>query len=176
MASLSQKEAPLKAGDIVKKAWHKYTALADQYNDPGCFTALISYEYTTMGGNNLPRNVVFRGDASEANKTLPFSQFDSQNPEDLRRSLDNFQKKTGAQVLAIPHNGNFSNGRMFSVNKIDETTPYDRELAELRARLEPIYEVTQIKGDGEAHPMMNLRTSIPGINRTSMEPRPRSPG
>ena len=130
VGSLSGKEPPLKADPIVKKAWHKYTALADQYNEPGRFTALIGYEYTTMGGNNLHRNVVFRGDASVANQTLPFSQFDSQNPEDLWDALDAFQKKTGAEVLAIPHNGNLSNGRMFSVNQFDGTTPSARELAE----------------------------------------------
>ena len=97
----------------------------------------------------------FRGDAGEANRLTPFSQFDSQNPEDLWRFLDEFQKKTGAEVLAIPHNGNLSNGRMFSVNKFDGKAPYDRELAELRARLEPIIEVTQIKGDSETHPMLS---------------------
>ena len=59
------------------------TDLADQYNEPGRFTAIIGYEYTTRGGYNLHRNVLFRGDASVANQTLPFSQFDSQNPEDL---------------------------------------------------------------------------------------------
>jgi hypothetical protein len=155
VASLSKKDPPLKADAIVRKAWEKYTALADKYNEPGRFTALIGYEYTTMGGNNLHRNVVFRGNASVANQTVPFSQFDSQNPEDLWRALEAFQKRTGAEVLAIPHNGNLSNGRMFSVNKFDGKTPYDRELAELRARLEPIYEVTQIKGDGEAHPMLS---------------------
>jgi len=155
VGSLSKKNPPIKADAIVRKAWEKYTALADRYNEPGRFTALIGYEYTTMGGNNLHRNVVFRGNASVANQTVPFSQFDSQNPEDLWRSLDAFQKKTGAEVLAIPHNGNLSNGRMFSVNKFDGTTPYDRELAELRARLEPIAEITQIKGDGEAHPMLS---------------------
>ena len=155
VASLAKPDPPLKADKIVKKAWQYYTALADRYNEPGRFTALIGYEYTTMGGNNLHRNVIFRGDASVANQTLPFSQFDSQNPEDLWRALDAFQKKTGAEVLAIPHNGNLSNGRMFSVNKFDGTTPYDKELATLRARLEPIYEATQIKGDGEAHPMLS---------------------
>ena len=155
VASLAKPDPPLKADKVVKEAWHKYTALADKYNEPGKFTALIGYEYTTMGGNNLHRNVVFRGDATVANKTLPFSQFDSQNPEDLWKALDAFQKQHGAEVIAIPHNGNLSNGRMFSVNKFDGKTPYDRELAELRARLEPIYEVTQIKGDGEAHPFLS---------------------
>lgn len=155
VASLSKPDPPLTADPIVKKAWHKYTALADKYNEPGRFTALIGYEYTTMGGYNLHRNVVFRGDASVANQTLPFSQFDSQNPEDLWDALDEFQQKTGAEVLAIPHNGNLSNGRMFSVNLFDGKTPYDRKTAEQRARLEPIVEVTQIKGDGEAHPMLS---------------------
>jgi hypothetical protein len=155
VASLSDKKPPIKADKVVKSAWKKYTALADKYNEPGRFTALIGYEYTTFGGYNLHRNVIFRGDASVANQTVPFSQYDSQNPEDLWRHLDEFQKRTGAQVLAIPHNGNLSNGRMFSVNKFDGKTPYDRKLAEQRARLEPIVEVTQIKGDGETHPKLS---------------------
>jgi hypothetical protein len=154
VASLSDEEQPLKADKIVKDAWHQYTALADRYNEPGVFTALIGYEYTTRGGYNLHRNVVFRGDASVANQTIPFSQYDSQNPEDLWRALAEFEEKTGAEVLAIPHNGNLSNGRLFSV-ETNDGQPYTRELAELRARLEPIVEVTQIKGDGETHPMLS---------------------
>ena len=93
----------------------------------------------------MHRNVIFRGDASVANQTLPFSQFDSQNPEDLWKALDEFRQQTGAEVLAIPHNGNLSNGLMFSV-ETNGGTPYTRELAELRASLEPLVEVTQIKG------------------------------
>jgi hypothetical protein len=154
VASLSGEEQPLKADKIVRDAWHEYTALADRYNDPGVFTALIGYEYTTRGGYNLHRNVVFRGDSSVANRTVPFSQYDSQNPEDLWRALAKFEEQTGSEVLAIPHNGNLSNGRMFSV-ETNDGRPYTRELAELRARLEPIAEVTQIKGDGEAHPMLS---------------------
>jgi hypothetical protein len=152
--SLSKKEPPIASDQIVRDAWRKYTELADRYNEPGRFTAIIGYEYTTRGGYNLHRNVLFRGDASAANQTRPFSQFDSQNPEDLWRSLDELQKTTGNRVLAIPHNGNLSNGRMFSLENFNGE-PYDRELAELRASLEPIYEVTQIKGDGEAHPMLS---------------------
>ena len=155
VASLSKKDPPIESDKAVRNAWKDYTALADRYNDPGRFTALIGYEYTTMGGNNLHRNVIFRGDASEANKTVPFSQFDSQNPEDLWRHLDGFQKSNGAEVLAIAHNGNLSNGRMFSVNSFDGKKPLSKELARLRASLEPLYEATQIKGDGEAHPMLS---------------------
>jgi hypothetical protein len=154
VASLSKKDPPFENDKAVRNAWNAYTALADRYNDPGRFSAIIGFEYTTMGGNNLHRNVLFRGNASEANRMLPFSQFDSQNPEDLWRFLDTFQKNTGAEVLAIPHNGNLSNGRMFSVLTFNGK-PLTREIAELRASLEPIIEVTQIKGDSEAHPMLS---------------------
>ena len=154
VASLQQPDPPFKSDKIVRDAWHEYTALADRYNEPGRFSAIIGYEYTTRGGFNLHRNILFRGDASEANQTVPFSQFDSQNPEDLWKALDKFEKETGVDVLAIPHNGNLSNGRMFSV-ETNAGDPYTRELAELRARMEPIVEVTQIKGDGEAHPFLS---------------------
>jgi hypothetical protein len=154
VASLSEKDAPMDSSRIVRNAWQAYTALADRYNEPGVFSAIIGYEYTTMGGNNLHRNVLFRGDSATANQTVPFSQFDSQNPEDLWRALDKFRTTTGAEVLAIPHNGNLSNGRMFSVLTF-EGKPYTKELAELRASLEPVHEVTQIKGDSEAHPSLS---------------------
>jgi hypothetical protein len=154
VGALSKPEPPFKADKLVRRAWEKYTALADRYNDPGRFSAIIGYEYTTRGGFNLHRNVLFRGDASVANQTIPFSQFDSQNPEDLWKALDAFEKRTGADVLAIPHNGNLSNGLMFSI-KTNNGKPLTKELAALRARLEPLVEVTQIKGDGEAHPFLS---------------------
>lgn len=154
VTSLQKPEPPFRSEKIVRTAWQNYTALADRYNEPGRFTALIGYEYTTRGGFNLHRNVVFRGDAKDANRTLPFSQFDSQNPEDLWTALAKFQKETGAEVLTIPHNGNLSNGRMFSV-LTNDGNPLTREIAELRARMEPLMEVTQIKGDGEAHPFLS---------------------
>jgi hypothetical protein len=154
VASLSQQEPPIESDKLVKSAWQAYTALADEYNEPGRFTALIGYEWTAIGGYNLHRNVIFRGNSSIANLTVPFSQFDSQNPEDLWRALAAFEEKTGGEVLAIPHNGNLSNGRMFTVETFDGK-PLTREIAELRARYEPLVEVTQIKGDGEAHPLLS---------------------
>lgn len=154
VASLQKPDPPFKADALVRDAWRAYTALADQYNEPGQFSAIIGYEYTTRGGFNLHRNVIFRGDASIANQTVPFSQFDSQNPEDLWKALDEFEKKTGADVLAIPHNGNLSNGLMFSV-ETNAGAPLTKELATLRARMEPLVEVTQIKGDGEAHSFLS---------------------
>jgi hypothetical protein len=154
VASLSDEDPPIDNPKVIKNAWQGYTALADRYNDPGTFTALIGYEYTTEGANNLHRNVIFRGDASQANQTLPFSQYDSKNPEDLWDYLADFEARTGGEAMAIPHNGNLSNGRMFSTESYDGG-PLTRELAERRARFERLYEATQIKGDGEAHPYLS---------------------
>jgi hypothetical protein len=154
VGSLQNPDPPLDARKVVHDGWREYTALADRYNDPGRFSAIIGYEYTTLGGFNMHRNVLFRGDAGDANRTRPFSQYDSQNPEDLWRALAEFEEETGVDVLAIPHNGNLSNGLMFSVKTFDGE-PLTKELAALRASLEPLIEVTQIKGDGEAHPFLS---------------------
>ena len=154
VGSLSGNVPPIKSDKAVRNAWQAYTALADKYNEPGRFTAIIGFEWTAIGGNNLHRNVLFRGNSSVANRTVPFSQFDSQNPEDLWRHLADFEKQTGAEVLAIPHNGNLSNGRMFSVETFDGK-PLTKELATMRARFEPLIEATQIKGDSEAHPFLS---------------------
>ncbi|GAB5439063.1 DUF3604 domain-containing protein [Falsiruegeria mediterranea] len=154
VASLSTDTPPIDNPKATKNAWRNYTALADQYNDPGRFSALIGYEWTSEGGDNIHRNVIFRDDASMANAVVPFSQFDSKNPEDLWRHLADFEERTGGDVLAIPHNGNLSNGRLFSVSNFDET-PLTEENARLRARFEPVIETTQIKGDSEAHPFLS---------------------
>jgi hypothetical protein len=154
VASLSKEDPPIESDKSVKNAWRAYTALADRYNEPGRFTALIGYEWTAVGGYNMHRNVIFRGDASVANRTVPFSQFDSQNPEDLWRALEAFERDSGTEVLAIPHNGNLSNGRMFKVETFDGR-PLTRADAEMRIRYEPLIEATQIKGDGEAHPFLS---------------------
>ncbi len=154
VASLSDDVPPIDNPKAVKHAWEAYTALADRYNEPGVFSAIIGYEYTTEGANNLHRNVLFRDDSVRANQTRPFSQFDSKNPEDLWAYLAEYEARTGGEVLAIAHNGNLSNGRMFPMNAWDGSE-LTKEIAEMRARFEPIYEPTQIKGDGEAHPFLS---------------------
>jgi hypothetical protein len=144
VGSLSGDVPPIKSDQAVRNAWQAYTALADKYNEPGRFTALIGYEWTAIGGYNLHRNVIFRGDASIANRTLPFSQFDSKNPEDLWKHLAAVEKETGGEVLAIPHNGNLSNGRMFTVETFDGK-PLTKELAAMRIQYEPLVEVPRSK-------------------------------
>ncbi len=154
VASLSGDEPLIDNPKAIKQAWQSYTELADRYNDPGVFTALIGYEWTSMGGDNIHRNIIFRDDADMANRTLPFSQFDSKNPEDLWAYMADFEDKTGGEVFAIPHNGNLSNGRMFTVSTF-AGEPLTADNAKLRARFEPVVETTQIKGDSEAHPFLS---------------------
>jgi hypothetical protein len=154
VVSLSGDTPPISNDKAIRNAWREYTALADKYNEPGRFTALIGYEWTSEGGDNIHRNVIFRGSAKDANQTKPYSQFDSKNPEKLWAHLAAFEEKTSSDVLAIPHNGNLSNGRMFSV-KTFAGAPLTKELAQLRERFEPVIEATQIKGDSEAHPLLS---------------------
>ncbi|SEF90818.1 DUF3604 domain-containing protein [Marinobacterium lutimaris] len=140
---------------VERTAWDEITRAADEYNDPGKFTALIGYEWTTMpGGDNLHRVVMFADDASKAGQVIPFSAFDSEDPEDLWNYLQAYEEKTGGRVLAIPHNGNVSNGQMFALTD-RKGQPLTRAYAETRSRWEPVAEVTQIKGDGETHPRLS---------------------
>jgi len=128
---------------------------ADKYNEPGKFTAMIGFEWTSSaGGGNLHRNVMFRDGAAETSRVLPFSIFDSDDPEDLWDYLQAYEEKTGGQVFAIPHNGNLSNGIMFQTTTL-KGKKFNRAYADRRIKFEPVYEVTQIKGDGEAHPVLS---------------------
>ena len=161
VGSLSGDEPPIKNQRAVRNAWQAYTALADRYNNPGTFTAMIGFEWTAIGGYNLHRNVLFRGNASVADQTLPFSQYDSKNPEDLWTYMAEFEARTGSDVLAIPHNGNLSNGRMFTVESFDGQ-PLTAELAARRIQYEPLIEITQIKGDGESHPFLSPADEFAG--------------
>lgn len=136
--------------------WQENNAIMEKYNEPGRFTAFIGYEWTSNagGGNNLHRNVIYRDGAEKADQVLPLTTFDSENPEDLWKWMAAWEEKTGGSLLAIPHNGNLSNGRMFALTTF-LGNPLTREWAENRAKWEPMYEITQIKGDGETHPSLS---------------------
>lgn len=142
-------------GPIFQSVWRARGDIIDRYNEPGTFTAFVGYEYTsTPGGDNLHRVVVFRDGPEITNMVLPFSSAVSENPEDLWAALEQYEANTGGQVLAIPHNSNLSNGRMFALADF-EGNALDAAYATKRARWEPIVEVTQIKGDSEAHPFLS---------------------
>jgi hypothetical protein len=153
---MSRREDPLDDDALTRSIWERITAYADEFNQPGVFTAFIGFEWTASpGGNNLHRNVVFRGDKDRADLVIPFSNYDSTDPEDLWKWMAMYEERSGDRVLAIPHNGNLSNGLMFDTVTLSDGKPLDRDYAERRMRWEPIYEVTQIKGDGETHPTLS---------------------
>ncbi|TPE51887.1 DUF3604 domain-containing protein [Amaricoccus solimangrovi] len=135
--------------------WHKMTEIVESHNDPGKFTALIGYEWTSNygGGNNLHRNVVYRDGKDKADMVRPMTTFDSDIPNKFWDWMQAYEDKTGGQVLAVPHNGNLSNGLMFATETPDGK-PIDAKWAETRARWEPLYEVTQSKGTSEQHPSL----------------------
>jgi hypothetical protein len=146
---------PFSSDALVRNIWVDFVEKADTYNEPGRFTAMTGFEWSsTPKGDNFHRVVVFRDGAAKTSQTVPFSLFDSQDPEDLWKYLAGYETKSGGQVLAIPHNGNLSNGLMFA-DKTFSGKKLSRAYAETRMRWEPIIEVTQIKGDGEAHPLLS---------------------
>jgi hypothetical protein len=136
--------------------WEEVIAAAERYNQPGVFSAFIGYEWTSLvpPGNNLHRVVIYRDGGDKASQTLPVTAEESLDPEDLWKALSVYEAKTGGKILAIPHNGNLSNGMMFALVDFDGE-PLNRDYAERRQRWEPLCEVTQIKGDGETHPLLS---------------------
>ena len=154
----SRGEMPFDFNDdtVRSSVWEDVIGAAEENNTPGVFTAFIGYEWTSLvpPGNNLHRVVVYRDGAARATQTLPVVTEDSLDPEDLWAAMTAYEEKTGGKLLAIPHNGNLSNGMMFALVDM-QGDPLTRTYAEERIRWEPIYEVTQIKGDGEAHPFLS---------------------
>ncbi len=138
------------------QAWSLSIAAAEKYNEPGKFTTLIGFEWTSVpGGKNLHRNVIYRDGKDRAVRMIPYSAYDSEDVEDLWKWMSGYEAKTGGKLLAIPHNGNLSNGLMFDDVTFEGNRPIDRDYGERRARWEPLYEVTQMKGDAEAHPSLS---------------------
>jgi hypothetical protein len=141
--------------ELQRSVWHRLIDTVHEHNQPGVFTAFHGFEWTsTPDLRNLHRVVIFRDDREKAKQVLPFSIFDSVDPEDFWDYLEAYENKTGGRALAIPHNGNLSQGLMFAVETWSGR-PLDRAYAERRMRWEPLVEVTQMKGDGEAHPLLS---------------------
>ena len=136
--------------------WKKNTEIAEKYNEPGRFTALIGYEWTSNagGGDNLHRNIIYRDGKAIADKVVPYTTFQSENPEDLWKWMTEWEKTTGGKILAIPHNGNLSNGRMFAMTTFGGD-PLTKAWADERQKWERLVEVIQMKGQSESHPSLS---------------------
>lgn len=141
-----------------KSVWNDQIDAAEEYNDPGHFTALIGYEWTSQAAFNIHRNVIYRDGGDKARLMEPFTVTEplgSPRDTDLWKWMQAYEDKTGGDVLAIAHNGNVSNGLMFPLMQPFTDKPVDKAYVEARAKWEPDYEVTQMKGDGETHPLLS---------------------
>ncbi|AXI56403.1 hypothetical protein C1J05_19515 [Sulfitobacter sp. JL08] len=143
-----------------KRVWDDIVLAAEEFNDPGVFTTFIAFEWTSLvAGNNLHRNVIFRDGPERAGQVLPYTTtppVGSRNPRDLWAWLENYENTIGGDVTAIPHNGNLSNGMMFALqDDFAGGAELDAEYAENRQKWERLYEATQMKGDGESHPLLS---------------------
>jgi hypothetical protein len=160
---------PVPGTPAYRSAWRETIKAADEANDPGRFTAFIGYEWTSnTGGNNLHRNVIFRDGGDKASRVEPYTTqkpLGSDNPRDLWKWMAAYEEKTGGDVLTIAHNGNLSNGRMFPIVEPATGKKIDREYAEIRAKWERLYEATQIKGDGETHPLLSPNDEFANFER-----------
>ncbi len=139
--------------EIAGSVWKRNVALADEANEPGKFTAFCSYEWTSMPNNmNLHRNIFFKECAKVP--AMPFSALDSFHPVDLWEWMDG-QRKGGNELLAISHNANLSDGRMFPTEVDTKGRPIDAAYAASRTRNEPLIEIKQLKGTSETHPLLS---------------------
>ena len=150
---------------LTRPTWERSIAAAEQNNEPGKFTAFIGFEWTqTVRGNNLHRVVVFRDGADRAKQVLPYSEFDSADPEDLWKYMEAYEAKTGGRVLAIPHNSNLSGGVMFA-SVTWSGKPIDKKYAATRARFERLVEASQTKGDSETTPRLSPQDEFANFER-----------
>lgn len=146
---------PIMDEKTAKDIWSDLVTVADTFNTPGKFTTLLAYEWTGMvTGDNLHRVVLFRDGAEKVEQILPLNATQYSDPEQLWDWLQRYQDVTQGKVIAIAHNGNLSNGRMFAPMRVNGQ-PFDINYVKQRQRWEPAYEVTQVKGDGEAHPKLS---------------------
>ena len=132
--------------------WRANQEAAESFYDRSAacsFTTLHGWEYShSPYSTKVHRNIILR---NELSPELPISSLETPREMDLRRDLARLcnDTGTGCEAIAIPHNPNLSNGQMFKVEYADLPLAEQRAQAALRARLEPIVEMMQIKGESE---------------------------
>ena len=157
------------AAERTEKVWNANVDAVERYNEPGKFTAFHGFEYTLMqGGNNLHRNIIFRDGEDKIRTVVPIDPTYKATPDEIWNYMEAYEKSTGGRVLAIPHNSNLSNGLMFELTQ-PGGGPMTAAYARRRARLEPVVEITQIKGDSEAHPFLSPNDEFSGFGVAGWE-------
>jgi hypothetical protein len=158
------------AAKRTRSIWNDHIDTVERYNEPGKFTAMLGFEFTLMdGGKNLHRNVIFRDGGDKVRTVVPLGAWGSTGSTDaLWNYMDAYERHTGGRVLAIPHNSNLSNGLMFEMTQPGGgamTAAYARR----RVAHEPLVEITQIKGDSEAHPFLSPNDEFAGYGVAGWE-------
>lgn len=134
--------------ESVKSQWRKNFEATEKYNEPGKFTTIHAYEWSSApNAGNLHRNVFFRDTVVP---DVPFSAVEGRDPQALWNWMKE-QKYKGSKVFAVPHNSNGSKGLMFPEKDLDGN-PVGAEYIELRSEMEPLIEMMQIKGNSEVYP------------------------
>jgi hypothetical protein len=154
-----------------RKIWNSHTGIVERYNEPGKFTAFMGFEYTLMPkGDNLHRVVMFRDGKARADQVLPYDPTTegTETVDRLWDYMDGYEARTGGKVLAIPHNSNVSNGLMFELVG-PGGGPMTADYARRRIAREPLVEVTQIKGDSEAHPFLSPNDEFAGFGKAGWD-------
>lgn len=160
--SQGKKDPTLDDPELNKTVWRDIVKTADDFYVPGKFTTFPAFEWTANPNmRNLHRVVVFR----DSNKVpeMAFSSNDTNDPEDLWAWME-ANRRNGSTLLAIPHNGNASDGLMFSLRTYTDE-PFTKEYIGTRARNEPLYEITQIKGTSETHPDLSPNDEFAGFEQ-----------
>jgi len=149
--------------EVRTPAWNSQVAAADKYNEPGKFTAMVGWEYTsTPNARNLHRVVMTPADGTQARSFLPYSYYISERPEDLWTFFEQTKARTGIDFLAMPHNSNLSDGLMFALTDSDGK-PFTADYARRRSAWEPVAEITQIKGTSETLPALSPNDELAGF-------------
>ena len=163
-------------------AWALYVDAAERHNDPGVFTTIIGWEWTSQpDGSNLHRVVFTPTDGATAKQFLPFTPREGPRPEDLWNWLEETSDRLGIDFVSIPHNPNISRGLMFDMVDSDGR-PISAEYARTRMRWEQVAEVLQVKGGSETHPFLSPEDEFADyeiygfVFGAGMDPIPAAPG
>jgi hypothetical protein len=136
---------------VMADVWTKQKEAARKHYEPGRFTTLIAFEWSSQpDSQNLHHNVFFRDDQGP---DAVFSAFDSVRREDLW-SYQEAQREQGHENFSIPHNANVSNSLMYAPQQSDGSR-IDRAWAERSIRNTVATEIVQTKGASETHPALS---------------------
>lgn len=161
-------ERDMRSSEVLGGSWQDQIEAAERHNRPGVFTSLIGWEWTSAPAlRNMHRVVFTNVDGDVAGKFLPFANYMSDKPEDLWAFFEETKARTGADFVAMPHNSNLSEGRMFEMSD-KEGEAFDAAYASARQKWEPVVEVTQYKGTSETHPALSPRDEFADFELRNM--------